>query len=258
MVWLLLGMGRKGYLKQQLALFFRTVRYDLLIYAAIGIALVIPFILLELPISRMSGGRDYYEFANDMIATLPGVIHVSADNWLLGQWLQSFDSLKGANHEIIRGFSVVLLGLFAAGLVRTVIRMRRKEEPESEDQGGMVFIRRGCRVGAAQCAALHPVERPGTVRMVPGLQTGARRKVNPGGRTDFPVPESADGGDHGLHLEQGNRQRDEEPVAAERLCDPGGCAAVCDQPEYDGRLCLVGQGQCGGTDSENLRSAEGL
>ena len=132
-VWLLLGMGRKGYLKQQITLFFRTVRYDLLIYAAIGIALVIPFILLELPISRMSGGRDYYEFANDMIATLPGIIHVSADNWLLGQWLQSFDSLKGANHEIIRGFSVVLLGLFAAGLVRTVIRMRRKEETESDD-----------------------------------------------------------------------------------------------------------------------------
>ena len=68
-----------------------------------------------------------------MIATLPGIIHVSADNWLLGQWLQSFDSLKGANHEIIRGFSVVLLGLFAAGLVRTVIRMRRKDEPESDD-----------------------------------------------------------------------------------------------------------------------------
>lgn len=61
------------------------------------------------------------------------MIHVSEDNWLLGQWLQSFDSLKGANHEIIRGFSVVLLGLFAAGLVRTVIRMRRKEEPESDD-----------------------------------------------------------------------------------------------------------------------------
>ena len=132
-VWLLLGIGRKGYLKQQFALFFRTVRYDLLIYAAIGVALAVPFILLELPISKMSGGRDYYEFANDMIATLPGVIHVSADNWLLGQWFESFDSLKGANHEIIRGFSVVLLGLFAAGLVRTVIRMRRKEEPESDD-----------------------------------------------------------------------------------------------------------------------------
>ena len=35
-VWLLLGIGRKGYLKQQFALFFRTVRYDLLIYAITG------------------------------------------------------------------------------------------------------------------------------------------------------------------------------------------------------------------------------
>ena len=132
-VWLLLGTGKKGYLKEQFTYFFRTVRFDLLIYAVTGIVLTIPFILLELPISKMSGGRDYYEFANEMIATLPGVIHVSADNWLLGQWLQSFDSLKGANHEIIRGFSIVLLGLFAAGLVRVVIQLRRKDEPESGD-----------------------------------------------------------------------------------------------------------------------------
>ena len=132
-VWLLLGTGKKGYLKEQFTYFFRTVRYDLLFYAVTGIVLTIPFIMLELPISKMSGGRDYYEFANEMIPTLLGVFHVSPDNWLLGQWLESFDSLKGANHEIIRGFSVVLLGLFAVGLVRVVIQLRRKEEPESGD-----------------------------------------------------------------------------------------------------------------------------
>ena len=133
-IWLLCGIGKNGYVRKQVPLFFRTVRFDLLGYIIAAAALAIPFILLEVPISRMSGGRTYEEFAGTMIPTFMGIIHVSGENVLLGKWLQSVEGLRGASHEVIRGFSVVLLALFAAGLVRTAVQLRGKPEDDRAEK----------------------------------------------------------------------------------------------------------------------------
>lgn len=101
---------------KQIGRFFRIVKWDLVIYVLFGILLVIPFVLLELPVLKGSGGFSFW----DSFVFLPRVsdiVHVTHTNWLLGAVFGNSASMGVRNHEVIRGYSLVLLAVFVAGMV---------------------------------------------------------------------------------------------------------------------------------------------
>lgn len=105
--------------------FFRTLKWDLAGYLLFGAALIVPFVLLELPLLRTSGGYDFSEIRQNYLPGIAGLIHVSAGNWLLGGLESGFSWFTGKNHEVIRGFSIVLLLVFAYTVIALIVRMIR-------------------------------------------------------------------------------------------------------------------------------------
>ena len=102
-----------------------TLKWDLLGYLLFGAALITPFILLELPVMNMSGGYMFEEISERYLPGLAGLIHVSSGNWMLGEWISRTSWFAGKDHEIIRGFSIVLLLTFVCTFIRHIVRTHR-------------------------------------------------------------------------------------------------------------------------------------
>lgn len=93
--------------------FFKLLGMDLIFYFLLAVALVVPFVLLSLPVLRMSGGWKYgfLSYGPEFI----DIINVSVNNWLLGPLLRTLklDS-RGYSDELVEGFSIILLIMFAS------------------------------------------------------------------------------------------------------------------------------------------------
>lgn len=111
-VGIMVSMIRGIRIRKILFSFLHTVGWDLLWYMLFAVLLVIPFLSLELPIMKMTGGYDYSSIALYMPEPVD-VLHVSPDNFLLGGWIRDSALFQGKSHEVTRGFSIVLLLAFA-------------------------------------------------------------------------------------------------------------------------------------------------
>lgn len=104
-------MGLNGVgIRKTLGGFLRTVRFDLLAYAAFAAALAVPFALLEWPVMQASGGYNFLPIFNAYVPEIIDVIHVDDNNYMLGGWMQSlFQIPRSSIAEVNYGFSLVLL-----------------------------------------------------------------------------------------------------------------------------------------------------
>ena len=124
-VWLIVAAVDRVGIKENFGFFLRTVGWDLVGYALFGFVLVIPFLLLELPVMRMSGARSYQEVASFFLPKPYEIIHVSPENWMLGDWIQRLNLDSGPfASEVAEGFSVVLLGVFLGSLLALLTKWR--------------------------------------------------------------------------------------------------------------------------------------
>ncbi|MCR5090941.1 MAG: YfhO family protein [Oscillospiraceae bacterium] len=93
--------------------FIKELKYGIVAYLLYTVALLIPFVLLELPILRESGGRSYADVY--MLMSEPiDFINVSTENWLLGGLIRKLrlEQRGYYNIEATQGFTLVLLGVF--------------------------------------------------------------------------------------------------------------------------------------------------
>ncbi len=92
--------------------FFKTVKYDFVIYVVALIIIALPFLITEMSIIKMSSGREYSEVCY-YLPEMIDVINVSSKNWLMGGLLTKMKlDARGFSFENAAGFSPVLLATF--------------------------------------------------------------------------------------------------------------------------------------------------
>lgn len=103
-----------------------TVGHDLIGYLIFAVATSVPFVILELPMMKMSGGYSTGQIRGS-IPEIIDVLHVSHSNLLLGPIFKKMTwmSERDLSPEVITGFSFVLLGTFLYSLVWS-FRTKRK------------------------------------------------------------------------------------------------------------------------------------
>lgn len=105
---------------------------DLVLYLISFAVLVLPFVLLELPVLRNSGGRGYAEVAYFM-PSLSDLITPPKGNWLLRKIAVGLGlATMGMQAEAKAGFNPVLVILFVAG-VSFLVKKRRSMEYDSRE-----------------------------------------------------------------------------------------------------------------------------
>ena len=73
--------------------FFKTVKYDFVIYVAALIIIALPFLIMEMSIIKMSSGREYSEVCY-YLPEMIDVINVSSKNWLMGGLLTKMNLMQ--------------------------------------------------------------------------------------------------------------------------------------------------------------------
>ena len=115
---------------QRLKRFLNTVRFDLLGYGAVFIALCLPFAYLELDIMKTYGGWDYWSVSSLFLPEFIDIVNVSSDNYALGGFMDSLRLMSRniANEELKVGFSIVLLSVYVCLLIWAGRKRRRATE----------------------------------------------------------------------------------------------------------------------------------
>lgn len=98
------------------------------------IVLYLPFIMIYLPVLKDSSGYSYASCAS-LLPEVIDIVNVSEDNWMLGGILRRLHlSDRGYSHEVVQGFSIILLGLFG-GLGMAEVRRGGNRAGSKDNRG---------------------------------------------------------------------------------------------------------------------------
>lgn len=98
------------------------------------IVLYLPFIMVYLPVLKASSGYSYASCAS-LLPELIDIVNVSENNWMLGGILRRLHlSDRGYSHEVVQGFSIILLGLFG-GLGIVEVRRGGNRADRKDNRG---------------------------------------------------------------------------------------------------------------------------
>ncbi|MBQ7159807.1 MAG: hypothetical protein IJS09_10375, partial [Treponema sp.] len=108
----------KGYkVRHEILNFLKLLNADIVYYFAAFFIGTVPFIVLELPVLKMSGGRGYGE-VRVYLPEVIDLINVDEGNWALGPLMKAMRlGERGYSGEVAIGFSLVLLLSFVVALI---------------------------------------------------------------------------------------------------------------------------------------------
>lgn len=111
---------------------------DVIGYLLFLIVLYLPFIKVYLPVLEASSGYSYAS-CSSLLPELIDIINVSEDNWMLGEIVRKLQlSSRGYSHEVVQGFSIILLGFF--GILGIVDAREGKSNTIKQDNKGKFTV----------------------------------------------------------------------------------------------------------------------